>query len=112
MKLDVKDVPENALILSQRLQSLIEEADGNEIRLSGCAEIRWELIETESISTLTILSLDEEKAWVKTDRPSVCLVRRGGERLWDLAKEYLSSEDLIRSFNAEDAEFLLIPAEF
>ncbi len=112
MKLDVKDVPENALILSQRLQSLIAEADGNEIRLSGCAEILWEQIETESISTLTILSHDEEKAWVKTDRPSVCLVRRGGERLWDLAKEYLSSEDLIRSFNAEDAEFLLIPAEF
>ena len=112
MKLAVKDIPEKAVILSQRLQSLTAKSDGNEILLSGFAEIRWELTDEENVSTLSLLSLDEEKAWVKTDHPSVCLVRRGGESLWDLAKEYRSSEDLIRSSNAEDAELLLIPAEF
>lgn len=112
LKLDGKDIPENAVILSQRLQSIFAVADGNEIRLSGTAEVFWELTDKENISTLSLLSLDEEKAWKKIDRPSVCLVRRGGESIWNLAKEYCSSEDLIRSCNTEGAELLLIPAEF
>ena len=111
LKLDGKDIPENAVILSQCLQSIFAEADGNEIRLSGTAEVFWELTDKENISTLSLLSFDEEKSWKKTDRPSVCLVRRGGESIWNLAKEYCSSEDLIRSCNAEDADLLLIPAE-
>lgn len=111
-KLDVTDIPADADILSQRISSFTASQEGAEIRFSGEAEIRWERAETERISTLSLLRLDEEQAWSRTESPSVCLVRRGGESLWDLAKEYRSSEDLIRSSNAEDAELLLIPAEF
>ncbi len=111
IRLAVSDLPETAVVLSQRIQSFSAEKVGDEIRLSGAAEILFEEMQTESVSTLSLLRLDEEKAWSKTESPSVCLVRRGGESLWDLAKEYRSSEELIRSCNAEDADLLLIPAE-
>lgn len=110
-KLDVTDIPADAVILSQRMSSFSASQEGAEIRFSGAAEIRWERTETEKISTLSLLRLDEEQAWSRTESPSVYLVRRGGESLWNLAREYRSSEELIRSCNAEDAKLLLIPAE-
>lgn len=111
IKLDVSEIPETAITISRRLLSLSTAQVGNEIRLSGAVEILWEKEITEKISTLSLLHLDEEKTWSKTESPSVYLVRRGGQSLWNLAREYRSSEDLIRACNAEDAELLLIPAE-
>lgn len=111
LKLDVTELPQDAVILSQRLLSLSVDPVGNELRLSGSAEILWRKEEAEAVSTLSLFRMEEDNSWSKTEYPSVFLVRRGGESLWDLAKEYRSSEDLIRSYNTEDAELLLIPAE-
>ena len=111
MKLNVSDLPKDALQLSQRVLSLAVRQEEGELHIRAEAEILWHLEKTEPVSTLSLLSLDDESAWGKTESPSVYLVRRGGESLWVLAKNYRSSVDLIRSNNPEDADLLLIPAE-
>ena len=110
-KLSVFDLPEDAILLSQRVKYAAVRREEGELRIDAEAEILWHQEKTEQISTLSLLTLDEESAWKKTESPSVYLVRRGGESLWDLAKDYRSSVDLIRSNNPEDADLLLIPAE-
>lgn len=111
MKLNVPDLPEDAAVLTQRVMSLAVHQEEGQLRIHADAEILWHLEKAENVSTLSLLALDEANAWGKTESPSVYLVRRGGESLWTLAKDYRSSVDLIRTCNPEDADLLLIPAE-
>ncbi len=105
------EIPEDALILDARIAAC-EIKEGKEGFWAVCdVEICWEKAEKESRDSAITLLLDEDKAWNSAQLPNLCLVRRAGEGLWTLAKEYRSSVELIRSCNAEDAELLLIPAE-
>ena len=111
VKLSFESIPENALILHQQMVRFDLESDGREITFRPEAEILWEKETEKELPTITLLSLDDENPMRLSDLPDLSLVRREGESYWDLAKSYRSSEDLIRSCNAEDALFLVIPAE-
>lgn len=112
IKLDASVLPDEAAILSAYVLSVSAEPREKQILLHSELEVRWESMRRESVSTASILRLDTSNAWSRTESPSLFLVRRGGEPLWELAKQYRSSVELIRSCNEEEADLLLIPAEF
>lgn len=111
MRLDASDIPGDADILSANVLWITAEEVEKGIHLQAEAELLWENAKKETVSTAALLRLEEESAWSRTESPSVSLVRRGGDSLWELAKEYRSSVELIQAVNEENAEFLLVPAE-
>jgi len=113
-----------------QISSRLETEDGTEARIlavrcgelyampaSGGLEMRipvefvLSLSEPVVIPCVTAIELDEEGFGV-TERPSVVVVRAGGEDPWSLAKRYFSTPALIASANPETPEengVLLIP---
>ena len=85
--------------------------EDGKLKLRCEVELNWEQEETESLEVLTGLELDVDSAWDPSRLPALSLVMCGGESLWDLAKEYHSSVELIKGCNPEPGRMLLIPAE-
>ena len=100
-----------AEIQSIKLLSWGWSVENGAIKLSGEAETVWERKKTESFETVSDLDLDEDAAWDETDMPGIYLVFPHGESMWELAKKYRSSEELIASCNPEPGQAILIPAE-
>lgn len=111
IKLDASELPENVQVLSAHVHSFSAEPRERQLHLYGEVQILWETMQTAEVRTASLLSLDEDNRWSRTESPSLFLVRRGEEPLWELAKQFRSSVALIRSCNEEDADLLLIPAE-
>lgn len=87
-------------------------AEGENIDCTIRAELDCAVCENVTVTAVSGVILDEEKAYIAGALPTITLVRREGESLWTLAKRYHSSEKKIRELN-EDAEnsrrMLLIP---
>ena len=92
------------------LHSCSPELREGKLHLRAAASITGELAVSESRKLVTALTLDEEHAWDPAELPSVSLVRRGEESLWDLAKAYRSSVETILAYNGKESDMLLIPA--
>ncbi len=115
----------------RRTIALSEDLEGRQLQILRIGPVQWsakpdgeyadcsvsvELIccacENETISSVTGIVLDEERAYLQGSLPTLTLARREGESLWALAKRYHSSEEKIRELN-EDADnstrMLLIP---
>jgi hypothetical protein len=115
----------------RRTIALSEDLEGRQLQILRIGPVQWsakpdgeyadcsvsvQLIcsacENETISTVTGIVLDEERAYLQGSLPTLTLARREGESLWALAKRYHSSEEKIRELN-EDADnstrMLLIP---
>ncbi len=90
-------------------------AAGNnlELRMTGELDIRME--HTEILETVSSIRLDEERP-CESDRPSITVVRAGGT-LWEIARKYGSTEELIRQINGVEEDsvpagsVLLVPRE-
>ena len=89
-----------------------EKLDGEFADCSVSIELQCAESKKESISGIRGVVLNEENPYVQGSLPTLTLVRREGESLWNLAKRYHSSEERIREMN-EDADtsvrMLLIP---
>lgn len=92
-------------LLSARLSEIQLSADGQfvEVRLTMEA-VTVAAAQTE-LNRVTRVVLDEEKPFDVSAFPTVTMVRAGGQSLWELAKQYHSSEEQIRLMN-EEAEDL------
>ncbi|MCR5576767.1 MAG: DUF3794 domain-containing protein [Oscillospiraceae bacterium] len=66
---------------------------------------------TAEIVSISTVTLDEEQAFDSGSLPTLTMVRREGESLWELAKRYHSSVEAIEACAAADAPggMLLIP---
>ena len=87
----------------------LEFAEGK-LQLHASASFSGELSDFELQSLITALDLDEEHPWNPALLPSINLVRRGGESLWEIAKAYRSSVEMIQAYNEEESDLLLVPA--
>lgn len=122
---------EEKLSACRRAVTLSGETEGRELRVLGvggitvsakpdgeyadcavAAELRCAADGKESITSISGVSLNQEDAYVQGSLPTLTLVRRKGESLWNIAKRYHSSEAKIRELN-EDADstgrMLLVP---
>lgn len=99
-------------VLSPGAITVSAEPDGEYVDCTVTAELNCAYCGKESISAVGGVVLNEDGAYVQGSLPSLTLVRREGESLWNLAKRYHSSEEMILKLN-EDAEtttrMLLIP---
>lgn len=75
------------------------------------AELCVQSYRTIEISAVGSAELAEEAAYDLSALPSIFLVRADGESLWDLAKTYHSSTEVITAMNEEAGDMLLIPRE-
>lgn len=107
----VKDLPTGSIILDQRLMMLRTALEEKTIRISCDAEILMETASWKVISAIKVLQLQEDMALSSVTPADLCVVRRGGESLWELAREYNSSVDLILTCNDPEDPLYLIPAE-
>ena len=73
-----------------------------EARITLEADVLYEA-ETE-ISSISSVTLDEEQAFDLSRFPSLTMVRREDESLWELAKQYHSSVEAIEALAGGDAE--------
>ena len=81
-----------------------------EARMTMEAELLYET-ETE-ISSISAVTLDEEQAFDLSRFPSLTMVRREGESLWEIAKRYHSSVEAIEALDGGEQEsrgMLLVP---
>lgn len=106
-----ENLPKEALLMDQRLNTLEASTEKDCVMLSVDAEMQWDQETEKELTTITSLHLQEDHAWARSSLPDLSIVRRGGESLWELAKEYHTSAERIASANEPDAEMLLIPAE-
>ena len=104
-------LPEPARAWEPRLNKLTLTLQDAALDCSCEAAVDWELRREDSLRQVLSLTTDEENAWDPGLIPTLTLVRRGGESLWELAKSHHSSVELISGCNEAEAEFLLIPAE-
>ena len=111
LRLEGDALPAAARPIRQEIVSYDFRTENGKLNLNCRAELLWELEETEKLETLSALELDEEGAWDPSAMPALSLVINRGETLWDLAKAYHSSLELIEACNPEPGEILLIPAE-
>lgn len=87
-------------------------AEGEQVSCSVSLELRCALERKKEISMVDGIMLDEERLYCQDALPTLTLVRREGESIWNLAKRYHSSEALIldRNANPDDAgRMLMIP---
>lgn len=86
---------------------------GVEVRLT--VEVDLRTTRWGTLRSLTGLTLDEEQLSCQ-NRPSLTVIQSGGA-LWDLARKYSSTVELIRAWNDSEGDFapsgevLLIPRE-
>lgn len=80
------------------------------VQFQASASISGEVNDLGQRILVTALDLDEEHPWNPAALPSISLVRRGGESLWELAKAYRSNVEMIQAYNDEESDLLLIPA--
>ena len=87
--------------------------DGEGISVRGESEVSVAVYSDSGISAVSGVDIGEE---IKQDptRPSVVLRRAGDSTLWDIAKEYGSTMEAIRSANGLQSEpvanqMLLVP---
>lgn len=73
----------------------VPSGNGAEIRFAVEADLRTETV--CDLETVSAIHLDEERPCTQ-ERPSLTVVRAGGP-LWDLARKYGSTVDLIRKLN-------------
>lgn len=111
LELQGKALPEGAVTGDALLLSCDVRPAGDVLEVRAEAELPWERQETERFSALTGLELQEEQATDPESLPALTLVRPAGESLWELAKTYHSSEELIEGCNQPGAPLLLIPTE-
>ena len=87
-------------------------ADGEEVSCAVTLELCCAAVQRREISMVDGIMLDEEQLYLQDALPTLTLVRPEGETLWNLAKKYHSSEELILEMNAnpeDTARMLLIP---
>ena len=111
LRLRGESLPEGAEIDRVSLNSCDMTLQDGSLLVSAEGKLDWERRSESRISSVTGVTLDEEKAWDLSQLPALSLVRREGESLWELAKEYRSSVEAISAYNSEDDKLLLIPAE-
>lgn len=81
---------------------------GMELRLP--VELELHSVEQRELTAVSLLELENETPLSLADLPSLTVVRRGERSLWELAKRYRSTTELISAANDDmDARFLLIP---
>lgn len=102
--------PETLLISECRLDPCDLSLSDGKLQLHAQSTVSGSLAEAGECRVVTALFLDEERAWDASELPTISLVRRGDESLWDLAKAYRSSVETIEAYNAEGSDLLLIPA--
>ncbi len=102
---------EGAVICSVQLGDphLSPSGDGFELRMS--AEIVCSGNKTDSVCCLDRIEIGEDSDTSGLDAPSLMVVRWGDESLWELAKQFSSTRELISAANPEPAQgqLLLIP---
>ena len=100
-------------LLTARLTDLSIRPDGQFIDVHLALELDLITADEVEVNRLTGAVLDEEQRFDPADYPAITLVRVQDESLWELAKQYHSSEDRIRESNPEDdgyrGRMLLIP---
>ncbi len=100
---------------AMRIGDLYGSVNGSELEIRLTAD--WESVEssTEHLEYITAVTWDEEQE-IERRKPSLTVVRNGGE-LWELARRFGSTTELIRTFNqlSEEDEhadtMLLIPTQ-
>lgn len=103
-------LPEALMLSESRLDACDLSLSEGKLLIRAQERLSGRLKETTEHFLVTSLVLEEESAWEVSELPTVSLVRRGDESLWDLAKAYRSSVEAIQAYNAEDSDLLLIPA--
>ncbi len=102
-------------LLGARISEISVKPEGEALECHLSVELNYQTLNTREISRVTEMELDEEKEYDMSKFPSLFMVKRDGETLWELAKNYHSSVESIESYNAaaesETAGLLLIPRE-
>lgn len=98
-------------ILGVRTAELNARAEGEAVDCSVNVEITFLSAAQEDASVVTGVALKEDSPYTTDSFPTITLVRPEGESLWELARRYHSSEELIRAVNADagDGQMLMIP---
>ena len=86
-------------ITGARLLSVEAAAEGDSVSVETAVEFLYLLSERKDIRFLSSLDLKEEESYDPAQCPSVTVVKRGDRELWDLAKLYRSSTELIEAMN-------------
>lgn len=102
---------EGMQLLGVRTAELNARAEGETVDCSVSLEITCLSGTREDSSVVTGVALKEDSPYATDSFPSVTLVRPEGESLWELARLYHSSEELIRAVNADakSGQMLMIP---
>ncbi len=108
LELEGEKLPEDALFQSVRLLDCRTRREGDTLRVTAEAELCLQRRESRRASVVTGLSLGEERAEAA---PDLTLALRGEESLWELARDYGSSVELILGCNEPEESLLLIPRE-
>jgi len=100
-------------IIKGKLSDVYLRPDGDTIDAHVAVEVKYQSIETNTISHVTAVALDEEAPYDFASFPAVSLVRADKEELWELAKVYHSSVERIEQTNqladGYEGKLLLIP---
>ena len=98
---------------SARLADIYIRPDGQCLDVHLALEVNTLSCERSEIETVDTVSLDEEAAYDRDSFPAISLVRREGERLWELARCYHSSveaiETMMEAESNSSSKLLLIP---
>ena len=86
-------------ITGARLLSANAAAEGDSVAVETSVEFSYLLGERKEIRYLSSLDLAEEESFDPAQYPSITVVKRGGRELWELAKLYRSSTELIEAMN-------------
>lgn len=99
---------EGCVCSAGELERLDARPEGESLAVRAEGTVLWERQRETAVESVAVLELTETP---REEGPTVFLVRRGGESLWELAKAYGSSEEAIRALNPDDAPILLVTRE-
>ncbi len=86
-------------VTGARLLSVNAAAEGDTVSVETSVEFSYLLGERKEIRCLSSLDLAKEESYDPAQCPSLTVVKRGERELWDLAKLYRSSTELIEAMN-------------
>lgn len=101
-----------AAVFDAQITALRAERDGEEIVLSASALLAYEQSENAELRYLSSVELDTENAFDLSSIPSLTIARKGNRDLWELAKLYHSSVEVIEKMDRDHPmtnDLILIP---
>ena len=101
-----------AAVFDAQITALRAERDGEEIVLSASALLAYEQSENAELRYLSSVELDTENAFDLSSIPSLTIARKGNRDLWELAKLYHGSVEVIEKMDRDHPmtnDLILIP---